>query len=140
MRFFRRKKHMPRVPVRWKITRSCLRMILEMGRSSLPNEFGAFLKIHPEDKHLIAEIVLLPGTISGESHALFQLHMMPVDYSIVGTVHSHPSGVAFPSEEDFFLFNKYGRIHVIVAAPFTEASWNAFDHTGKKIDVEITRV
>ncbi|MEM4258387.1 MAG: Mov34/MPN/PAD-1 family protein [Candidatus Thermoplasmatota archaeon] len=112
-------------------------MILEMGKSSMPNEFGALLKVRPGDKHTIAEIAMLPGTIAGTSHALFQLHMLPVDYSIVGTVHSHPSGDAFPSEDDMFLFSRYGRIHVIVASPFTEDSWNVFDHTGKTIDVEL---
>ena len=137
MGFFKKKEQQPIRPVQWKISRSCLHLIQETAKSSFPNEFGGLLRVDSKAKDTIVELVLLPGTISGESHALFQLHMMPIDYSVVGTIHSHPSGIPFPSDEDFFFFNKYGKIHIIMASPFTEASWNGFDYTGKQHTIDI---
>ena len=63
--------------------------------------------------------------------------MLPIDFSIVGTVHSHPSPSARPSKADLVLFNKYGKIHIITANPFNEYSWKIYDHSGKEIKVTI---
>ncbi len=81
--------------------------------------------------------MLIPGTISGDSHAIFQLHMMPIDFSIVGTAHSHPSGIPRPSEADLELFQKHGRAHIIVATPYNETSWKAYDYNGSVIEMSV---
>ena len=114
----------------WKITKKCLELILESSKSSYPNEFGGLLRVDTEQKYTIIEVVLLPGTISGDSYAIFKLHMMPIDFSIVGTVHSHPSPNMSPSEADLQLFRKHGKIHIIAAVPFREDSWKAYDFHG----------
>jgi proteasome lid subunit RPN8/RPN11 len=137
MGFFRNKEQKEQMPIQWKISRSCFNLLLEVAKSSYPNEFGGLLRADTKAKDTIVELVLLPGTISGGSSALFQLHMLPIDYTIVGTIHSHPSGIPLPSDEDFFFFNKYGRIHIIVASPFSDASWNAFDFAGKKQTIDV---
>ena len=121
----------------WKITEKCLDLILESAKSSYPNEFGALLRVDLEKKDTIIELVLLPGTISGDSHAIFRLHMLPIDFSIVGTVHSHPSPSPYPSDADLQLFRKQGKVHIIVANPYTKSSWNAFDFNGNKIEIEV---
>lgn len=137
MSFFQRKKT-ERPPVPWKIEQKCLDLIVESSKSSYPKEFGALLRVDREAKDTIIEVVLLPGTISGDSHAIFQLHMLPVDYSIVGTVHSHPSSIARPSEADLDLFNHFGRVHMIVGVTsFGNASWRAYDYAGREVSVEI---
>src|SRR2546428_1085444 len=92
------------------IARKTLRMILEASRDMYPREFGAILRA---EEGTITELILVPGTISGKRHAIFQLHTLPADFSVVGTVHSHPSGVYEPSDEDRALFNKFGGIHLI---------------------------
>jgi len=138
MSFFQRKKKQKYyIPIQWKIKRECLNIILESAKSIYPNEFGGLLRVDTASKNTIIEIILLPGTISGGSQAIFQLHMLPIDFSIVGTVHSHPSGSPRPSKADLELFDKYGRIHIIVASPFDEYSWRTYDHLGKEIDVSI---
>ncbi len=119
---------------KWKIKRDCLKMILEASKSSYPREFAALLRA---EKGVITEIILLPGTISGDSHAIFQLHMLPIDFSIVGSVHSHPSPFANPSKADLSLFNKKGMIHIIVAYPFDEKSWRAYNWRGEEIEVKV---
>ena len=109
------------------IRRRTLKMILEASKSSYPEEFGAILRAK---KGVINELILLPGTESGERSALFKLHMLPVDFSVVGTVHSHPSGAIYPSEADVDLFRKFGWIHIITGYPFEKDSWACFTVEG----------
>jgi proteasome lid subunit RPN8/RPN11 len=113
-------------------------MIIESSKSNYPQEFGALLRVDRIDKNMIIEVVLLPGTISGDSHAIFHLYMLPIDYSIIGTVHSHPSSIARPSEADLDLFGHFGKIHLIVGVtPYGTVSWKAYDYTGHEVIVEI---
>jgi proteasome lid subunit RPN8/RPN11 len=137
MGFFQRKKT-KRMPIQWRITKRCLDLIIESSKSNYPQEFGALLRVDRVNKNTITEVVLLPGTISGDSHAIFHLHMLPVDYSIVGTVHSHPSSNTLPSDADLDLFSHFGRIHLIVGvSPFAAVSWKAYDYKGQKVTLEI---
>lgn len=137
MSFFQRKKKYVFTPIQWKIKKKCLDIILESTKSIYPKEFGGLLRVDSKDKNTIIEVILLPGTISGGSQAIFKLHMLPIDFSIVGTVHSHPSGIPIPSHADLELFNKYGRVHIIVANPFDETSWKAYTYLGKDINMKI---
>lgn len=110
------------------IRKRTLRMILEASNSSYPNEFGAILRAK---KGVIHELILLPGTVAGERSALFKLHMLPVDFTVVGTAHSHPSGAIYPSGADLDLFRKFGWIHIITGFPFNEGDWACFSADGE---------
>lgn len=137
MKLFKQKKREVTVH-QWKITQNCLNLIIESSKSNYPQEFGALLRVNHVDKHTIIEVVLLPGTISGNSHAIFQLHMLPIDYSIVGTVHSHPSAIARPSNADLDLFSHFGRVHIIVGiSSYGEALWRAYDYAGQPVLMKI---
>ncbi len=116
------------------IRKRVLRMILEASKSSYPEEFGAFLRA---EKGVIKELVLLPGTVSGERHAIFRMHMLPIDFTIVGTVHSHPSGVCYPSDADLQLFGKYGWLHIIVCSPYDRNSWAVFNIRGEPMQLKV---
>ena len=116
------------------IARKTLRMILEASRETHPNEFGAILKA---EAGVIHELMLIPGTISGNRHMILQIHMMPADFSIVGTVHSHPNGIYAPSAEDLHFFNSFGGIHLIVGSPYTEDTWAAWRYTGERVPLRI---
>jgi len=138
MRFFKKYKgNQYSSPVSWKITKECFQMISESAKSIFPKEFGGLLRCDDEEKDTITEIVLLPGTIAGDSHAIFQMRMKPFDLSIVGTVHSHPSHSYFPSDADKMFFGKYGKIHMIVASPFSSDSWQAYDWKGEPVTMHI---
>ncbi len=137
MSFFKKKKPKKRKTVNWAISKECLGLIIESAKSVYPKEFGGLLRVDDEQKHLISEVVLIPGTISGDSHAIFKLHMMPVDFKIVGTVHSHPSPYANPSNADLELFRKHGKIHIIMASPYNEGSWKAYDYNGYQTKISI---
>jgi proteasome lid subunit RPN8/RPN11 len=116
------------------IRKKTLRMIMEASKSSYPEEFGAILRA---EKGVISELLLLPGTISGESSALFQLHNLPIDFTIVGTVHSHPTGSTRPSRADLQLFRKYGWVHLIVGYPYSMTQWACYDVTGRRRPLEV---
>ncbi|RLG57171.1 MAG: hypothetical protein DRN83_02495 [Hadesarchaea archaeon] len=111
-----------------------LRFILEASRSCHPDEFAAVLRA---DGEVVKEVLLLPGTISSDESALLRLHMLPIDPTVCGTVHSHPSSSMRPSGADLILFSKFGRIHIIVSFPYDERSWKAYTHSGKEIELEV---
>ncbi|MEM3421897.1 MAG: Mov34/MPN/PAD-1 family protein [Candidatus Hadarchaeum sp.] len=117
-----------------KIDRETLKFILAVSRSSYPREFAGVLRAKGG---VIKEVLVLPGTLSSEESAVLRLHMLPIDPSACGTVHSHPSPAATPSEDDLLLFAKFGRVHIIVASPYDEKSWKAYNHQGEKIELEI---
>ena len=68
------------VQPKWKITKKCLNLIFESSKSTYPNEFGGLLRVDTELKDTIIEVILLPGTVSGDSHAIFKLHMLQIDF------------------------------------------------------------
>ncbi len=116
------------------IARKCLRMILEASRDMYPNEFGAFLTA---EEGVIDELVMIPGTVMGRRHAIFQTWLLPPNMHVVGTVHSHPSGVYHPSEEDRHLFSNFSGIHIITGYPYTEETWAAWTNKGEQVPLKI---
>lgn len=121
----------------WKIERKCLNLIFEAAKSTYPNEFGGFLRVDSDHKNTISELIILPGTIQGDSHTIFNLHMMPIDFNIVGTVHSHPSTSFYPSNADYQLFQKHGKIHIISAYPYNYKTYKSYSSLGNIINLEI---
>ena len=123
----------PRAKIR-KIRRRTLSMIMEASKSSYPNEFAAFLRA---EEGVIRELVLIPGTVSGDSHAIFRMSMLPVDFTIAGTVHSHPSETSLPSDADLELFRGYGWVHIITHYPYDMDCHTFYNGRGEEIDLEI---
>ena len=117
------------------ITRRALDSALASAASAYPNEFGGVLRADPPG--VISELLLLPGTTAGRRHANFQLYMLPADLTVVGTVHSHPSGALHPSDADVRLFRNWGRRHIILGAPYVPGSWRAYDSNGEETRLEV---
>ncbi len=116
------------------IKKETLRMALEVARDSYPKEFAAMLRAR---EGVITELLFLPGTIGADRSAMIPFYMKPVDFSIVGVVHSHPTPNLSPSQADIALFGRSGDVHIIVAYPYTEKSWMAFDRMGNPIELEV---
>lgn len=116
------------------IEKEALLFMLEASRANHPKEFAGVLRA---EKGLIREVLVLPGTCSSDHSALLKLHMLPLDRSACGTVHSHPSPNPLPSREDLALFAKFGRVHLIIAYPYDESSWRAYDHRGARISLKV---
>ncbi|MFP4051335.1 MAG: Mov34/MPN/PAD-1 family protein [Thermoplasmata archaeon] len=111
-----------------------LNMVMESSKDAYPNEFAAGMR---EIDGIISELILVPGTISGPMSAILKLHSLPIDYSIIGVVHSHPGPSCSPSDEDLEMFSRYGRLHIIVCQPFDLNSWKAYNNSGDEIELEV---
>lgn len=118
----------------WGIERDVLEMINEAARGSYPNEFAAAMRA---EEGVIFELVLLPGSMVNDRSATFPLHMLPIDLSVVGSVHSHPGYSNRPSDEDLHLFGSFGGTHIITCLPFDMASWRCYDHSGREVQLEV---
>lgn len=117
-----------------RIERDVLALIYEASRESHPQEFGAAMRAEGDT---ITELVLVPGTLQGDRHAILPLGYLPMDASIVGTVHSHPGPSAEPSDADLQLFRHFGHTHIIVHEPYRDGTWIAYDHDGYTIELEV---
>jgi proteasome lid subunit RPN8/RPN11 len=111
--------------------------ILTSALDMYPRETILLLRGEAE-KHqiLINEIMIPPLAAHGRRFSGFSNVMLPMDLSVMGVSHSHPSGVLQPSTHDLNHF--YGRVMVIAAYPFQ--SYNdiaVFDGNGDKIPHEV---
>jgi len=117
-----------------KILRETLEFICEACRNVYPHEFAGFLR---SENDVITEVLLSPKGLSGDYGAVVYPSLLPLDSSIVGTVHSHPGRVAYPSLEDVRFFEKFGNIHIIVRYPFGTEDAFFFDSKGQRIEAEV---
>ena len=137
MAWFRRRPKPPQAPrphpVR-AIEREVLELIMHAARHAHPNEFAGVLRA---EEGIITAVLLVPGTVQGARHAILRINELPIDRSVVGVVHSHPSNSARPSNADILLFGHYGHTHVIIHQPYNERTWRAWDHRGDPIELEV---
>jgi proteasome lid subunit RPN8/RPN11 len=119
------------------LKRSVVDSILTYVQMAYPKEGILLLRGHatpPET--VISEVVIPPRTVHGFGFANFPWHMLPIDRSILGTAHSHPSGTLRPSVQD--LNHYYGRIMIIAVYPFhSHHDLGAFDRNGAIVNYDI---
>ena len=117
-----------------RIKRPAFEFIIEAGRNLHPKEFAGLLRGNKEE---IKEVLFLPGTALGESSAHIDLNILPLDPSVIGSIHSHPSPNPNPSRTDLLFFSRFGFIHAIVAFPYTSQSLHFYDPHGKELKVVV---
>ena len=91
------------------IAKSVLQSLLKFFSYNHPKE--GILLLHGKNKKkeiIINEIVIPPQSVHGEDFSSFPMFMLPIDITMIGTAHSHPSGVLRMSSEDYNNF--YGKI------------------------------
>ncbi|MFW6117591.1 MAG: peptidase, partial [Thermoproteota archaeon] len=100
-----------------KIKHEVLEGLLCYAQMAHPRE-GILLLRGKADKHSVSvnDTIIPPFATHGHGFSGFPLSSLPIDFSIVGVAHSHPSGVAELSTVDHNL--SYGRITVIIAYPY----------------------
>jgi len=115
------------------INRSVIDSILTFGKIQYPKEGILILRgTTSKDEIHINEVVVPPSAIRGYGFSAFPPYMLPMDQSLMGTAHSHPSGALRPSTGDLNSF--YGRILVITAYPFDSEEYLAvFDKDGRNV-------
>ena len=121
------------------IKASVILSILEYASACHPKEGILLLRGKIDKKKItIEEVEIPPLSIHGLGFSGFQAYMLPIDFSIIGTAHSHPSGVLRPSSTDMNKF--YGRIMIIAAYPYrTEKDLAVFDGQGNQLEYEIVK-
>jgi len=125
-------------PVTVSIPTELLETILEGAKQLYPRESFLLLR-GKKSKGLISvsDLVVAPFAVHGNGFASYSPHMLPMDFSVVGTVHSHPSGNIQPSHVD--LNYMMGRILMIVGYPFADERCVAvYDSNGEKIALHVT--
>jgi len=116
------------------IEEQVLEMVNASARDLDPKEFLCLLR---EEDGVIVELVLLPGTISGDSHGIINLWMAPIDFSVCGSIHSHPGPSNRPSDADLDFFRRWGGVHIITCRPYDMKSWRAYDSNGREVELEL---
>ena len=118
------------------VSEKLLESILSLARNNHPSEIILLLRGRVESSFIsIDDFLFPPLAISGISFAQFPIHMLPIDFSVIGTVHSHPSGDQSPSIADLNHF--YGRVMLILAYPYCLERSAAFNARGEKIPIEV---
>ncbi len=110
-----------------------LKELLEAARKSFPKEMILLLRGKVKKKEIfVNEFVVPPMFFQGFASAGFNPYLIPMDASIIGSVHSHPSGNPNPSVAD--LNNAYGFVIVILTYPFLSVEdVHVYDRKGEKL-------
>ena len=122
-----------------------LEELLKAAENSLPNEFLALLVAEDSSKlsfktedlenvKVITGFHIIPATNVTRKSASIKTQSVPTTETIVGSFHSHPSGVLKPSQKDKQMFQKYP-INIIAGPPFETTSWVCFDNKATQRDL-----
>ncbi len=114
--------------------------ILSYARMLHPREAMLLLKGKVDKERIVVHDTLIPPLAThGNTFSTFKPYMLPIDFSIIGIAHSHPSGAIRPSLTDLNHF--YGRIMVIAAYPYrSEKNMAVFDREGKPLRYEVVKI
>ena len=117
-----------------KIKEDLLKAILENARLMHPKEILFMLRGEKKkDCIIISDIIIPPFATYGHGFATFSLITLPIDFSIIGTAHSHPSGNLAPSIGD--LNQAIGKIMMIAGYPYTKQNVKVYDREGNEIEL-----
>jgi proteasome lid subunit RPN8/RPN11 len=117
-----------------KIRRKAVEFILETAKAAYPREFVGLLRA---ENGAITEVLIFPGSEFRRNSSSLYPHMVPLDPSIVGSVHSHP-GEPLPSRADLRFFER-GKINIIAGYPYRPGDLAAYDARGKAVPLEIVK-
>lgn len=110
--------------------------ILTYCKMNHPNEGILILRGKAKKGNIfINGLVIPPFFHTGPTFAGFPHSFLPFDPSYVGTVHSHPNGIAKPSVTD--LHNFFGFVTMIVQSPYEDDDIFAYDRDGNLLELSI---
>jgi proteasome lid subunit RPN8/RPN11 len=99
------------------LKQSVVESILSYAQMFHPRESILILKGKIDKKKIVVtDIQIPPLATHGSTFSGFPLSRLPIDFSVVGVAHSHPSGALSPSVTDLNKF--YGRLMLITAYPY----------------------
>lgn len=116
------------------IKKELLEGILALCREHHPREILGLLRV---DKGIVTEFILPPGALTSNVSGIFFPNRIPLDPSLEGTIHSHPSGNSNPSLQDLNDIFKKKRFHFIVGYPYNLSKIKCFDKNGNELNIKI---
>jgi proteasome lid subunit RPN8/RPN11 len=119
------------------VKRSVIESILSYAQMFHPKESILLLKGKIYKKTIVVtDIQIPPLATHGRTFSGFPLSRLPIDFSVIGVAHSHPSGALHPSVTDLNKF--YGRLMLIAAYPYqTEQNIIILDRQGNPLTYKI---
>jgi len=120
------------------IPQNLLNTILAGAKKLYPRESFLLLRGKKSKNCIsISDLVIAPFAVHGRGFASYPAHMLPMDFSIVGTVHSHPSGNIQASKVD--LNHAFGRVLMIVGYPYQgEKCVAVYGSNGERLPLSVT--
>ena len=120
------------------LSEELLQTILKGAKNLYPRETLLLLRgKRTKNMISISELIVPPLATYGRGFASIRLHMLPIDFSLVGTAHSHPSSSLTPSPTDLNSF--FGKILMIVCFPFEDESNVAvYNRDGERLALQVT--
>jgi proteasome lid subunit RPN8/RPN11 len=115
------------------VERAVVESILSYAQMFHPRESILLLKGKIDKKKIVVTDVQIPPLAThGSTFSGFPLSRLPIDFSVIGVAHSHPSGALRPSVTDLNKF--YGRIMLITAYPYqSEQNIIILDREGQSV-------
>ncbi|MCW4022506.1 MAG: Mov34/MPN/PAD-1 family protein [archaeon] len=119
------------------IEQSVIGSILSYAQMFHPKESILLLKGKTDRKKIVINDLQIPPLAThGYSFSGFPLSRLPIDFSVIGVAHSHPSGVLRPSTTDLNQF--YGKIMMITGYPYqTREHIVLLDRKGNQLDYSV---
>ncbi|MCS7384495.1 MAG: Mov34/MPN/PAD-1 family protein [archaeon GB-1867-097] len=120
-----------------RILRECFESMLELARTAHPRETFLLLRgFIRNNVATVSEVLLPPPSYVGFSSIGVDIYRLPMDFSIIGIAHSHPSGSLNPSVQD--LNSKYKYFFLIVAYPYrSEMDVAAYDFNCRRLEIAV---
>ena len=119
------------------VERSVVDSILSYAKLFHPRESILLLKGKVDKKKILIDDVQIPPLAThGSRFSSFPRNRLPIDFSVIGVAHSHPSGALRPSVTDLNKF--YGRLMLITAYPYkSEQNIIILNRQGKPLNYTI---
>jgi proteasome lid subunit RPN8/RPN11 len=119
------------------VERAVVDSVLSYAQIFHPRESILLLNGKADKSSIVVDGVQIPPLARhGSNFSSFPLVRLPIDFSVIGVAHSHPSGALRPSAVDLNRF--YGRIMLITAYPYqSEKNMVMFDRKGQPLKFTI---
>ncbi|MCW4014821.1 MAG: Mov34/MPN/PAD-1 family protein [Candidatus Bathyarchaeota archaeon] len=119
------------------VEQAVLDSILSYAQMFHPRESILLLKGKvKKDRLVVTDVQIPPMATHGSTFSAFPLSRLPIDFSVIGVAHSHPSGALRPSTVDLNKF--YGRIMLITGYPYqSKQNIIIFDRKGKQLEFTV---
>ena len=109
--------------------------IMALCKEQHPREILGLLRLEGD---IVSEFILPPGALTSTTSGIFFPNRLPLDPSLQGTVHSHPSGNPNPSLTDINDIFSKKRFHFIVAYPYNNLNCvKCFGSKGTELNFRI---